>query len=67
MIRSTTFSKVRRLDKYLRELVIQAQLGILTEIEVAEKLLHFLKLINLKLKDLDFGFSDIEDPASESD
>jgi len=64
MIRTTTFSKVRRLDKYLRELVVQSQLGVLTEIEVAERLLHYLKLINLQLKDLDFGFSD---PESKSD
>jgi len=63
MIRTTTFSKVRRLDKYLRELVVQSQLGVLTEIEVAERLLHFLDILNLKLKDLDFGF----DPGSESD
>jgi len=63
MIRTTTFSKVRRLDKYLRELVVQSQLGVLTEIEVAERLLHYLSHLNLQLSDLDFGF----DPESKSD
>ena len=62
MIRPDVFAKSRRLDKYLKQLTVDSQLGVLTEIEVAERLLHFLKLINLQLKDLDFGF----DPESES-
>jgi len=62
MIRSCVFNKAQRLDKYLKQLTVDSQLGVLTEIEVAERLLHFLKLINLQLKDLDFGF----DPESES-
>ena len=64
MIRPNTFNKAQRLDKYLRELVVHSQLGVLTEIEVAERLLHYLSHLNLQLKDLDFGFSD---PESKSD
>jgi len=64
MIRSCVFNKAQRLDKYLKQLTVDSQLGVLTEIEVAERLLHYLSHLNLKLKDLDFGFSD---PGSESD